>query len=367
MRATCRPRARHGLPERGRPGDRRGRSHPRQPLPGTREAWPQRVSWLSRLSGGRQARPPQLRTLRLNAPQRPLRRARAPRRSRLGLPSLGARSGRHRHGRCRPLGWIAGEAASRARCGAALAAWRPPNSSKTSGPGSAGLERLAQPRMTLRARSLSRGVRAATTTSTDRPLLPSACQSPRCRRALGPERGHGLVAGVGLATRGSNCFVTISMSLSPEHGVGKSRKYVGNRPFPTSLRTNGMRESRSGYPPPVALRRELRGTGSGRSTPSSRASVKLPLQRLHARNGGGRFTGKSTCRKRPNVSRSVRTFQKASGPSDTAASGLSSASPQGLVGEPLGVRPARLPRWTCRSMPFRRRPICGSAIGHGRG
>ena len=32
MRATCRPRARHGLPERGRPGDRRGRSHPRQPL-----------------------------------------------------------------------------------------------------------------------------------------------------------------------------------------------------------------------------------------------------------------------------------------------------------------------------------------------
>ena len=47
MRATCRPRARHGLPERGRPGDRRGRSHPRQPLPGTREAWPQRVGWLS--------------------------------------------------------------------------------------------------------------------------------------------------------------------------------------------------------------------------------------------------------------------------------------------------------------------------------
>ena len=46
MRATCRPRARHGLPERGRPGDRRGRSHPRQPLPGTREAWPQRVGWL---------------------------------------------------------------------------------------------------------------------------------------------------------------------------------------------------------------------------------------------------------------------------------------------------------------------------------
>ena len=27
-------------------GDRRGRSHPRQPLPGTREAWPQRVGWL---------------------------------------------------------------------------------------------------------------------------------------------------------------------------------------------------------------------------------------------------------------------------------------------------------------------------------
>ena len=47
MRATCRPRARHGLPERGRPGDRRGRSHPRQPLPGTREAWPQRVGWLT--------------------------------------------------------------------------------------------------------------------------------------------------------------------------------------------------------------------------------------------------------------------------------------------------------------------------------
>ena len=54
MRATCRPRARHGLPERGRPGDRRGRSHPRQPLPGTREAWPQRVGWLPGISGVRQ-------------------------------------------------------------------------------------------------------------------------------------------------------------------------------------------------------------------------------------------------------------------------------------------------------------------------
>ena len=61
MRATCRPRARHGLPERGRPGDRRGRSHPRQLLPGTREAWPQRVSWLSRRSG--QTRPPTVGTL----------------------------------------------------------------------------------------------------------------------------------------------------------------------------------------------------------------------------------------------------------------------------------------------------------------
>ena len=29
----------------------RGGTAPRQPLPGTREAWPQRVSWLSRLSG----------------------------------------------------------------------------------------------------------------------------------------------------------------------------------------------------------------------------------------------------------------------------------------------------------------------------
>ena len=65
VRATCRPRARHGLPERGRPGDRRGRSHPRQPLPGTREAWPQRVGWLPTSNG----REPALRT----PPKTPLR------------------------------------------------------------------------------------------------------------------------------------------------------------------------------------------------------------------------------------------------------------------------------------------------------
>ena len=39
MRATCRPRARHGLPERGRPGDRRGRSHPRHGA-GDPAIWP---------------------------------------------------------------------------------------------------------------------------------------------------------------------------------------------------------------------------------------------------------------------------------------------------------------------------------------
>ena len=49
-----------------------------------------RVGWLSGESGVRQARPPQPRTLRLNAPHRPLRRAHAPRGSRLG-PSLASR------------------------------------------------------------------------------------------------------------------------------------------------------------------------------------------------------------------------------------------------------------------------------------
>ena len=67
-------------PERGSVGDRRG-GDPRQPRGYT---W---VGWLPRLSGVRQARPPQPRTLRLSVPHRPLRRARTPRRSRLGLPS----------------------------------------------------------------------------------------------------------------------------------------------------------------------------------------------------------------------------------------------------------------------------------------
>ncbi len=39
----------------------RGGTAPRQPLPGTREAWPQRVGWLSRRSG--QTRPPTVGTL----------------------------------------------------------------------------------------------------------------------------------------------------------------------------------------------------------------------------------------------------------------------------------------------------------------
>ena len=71
-------------------GGSEGAQPPASPCPGTREAWPQRVGWLSRRSGGRQARPPQPRTLRLNAPHRPLQRAHAPWGSRLG-PSLASR------------------------------------------------------------------------------------------------------------------------------------------------------------------------------------------------------------------------------------------------------------------------------------
>ena len=52
---------------------------------------------------------------------------------------------------------------------------------------------------------------------------PERMPEPALPPRPGTGRGHGLVAGVGLATRGSNCFVTISMSLSPEHGVGKTR------------------------------------------------------------------------------------------------------------------------------------------------
>ena len=64
-----------------------GGTAPRQLPPGTREVWPRRVCWLSRLSGVRKARPPQPRTLRLNASHRPLRRAHAAWGSRLGPPS----------------------------------------------------------------------------------------------------------------------------------------------------------------------------------------------------------------------------------------------------------------------------------------
>ena len=53
----------------------RGGTAPRQPLRGTRGVWPRRVGWLSGESGVRQARPPQPRTLRLNAPHRPTRLA----------------------------------------------------------------------------------------------------------------------------------------------------------------------------------------------------------------------------------------------------------------------------------------------------
>ena len=46
--------------------------------------------------------------------------------------------------------------------------------------GSPGSDASAQPLITARARSISREVRATATTSTDRPSLWSACQSPRC-------------------------------------------------------------------------------------------------------------------------------------------------------------------------------------------
>ena len=70
-------------------GGSEGAQPPASPRSGTREAWPQGVSWLSRLSAGRQARPRQPRTLRLNAPHRPLRRAaRAP-----GIPRIGTSYG----------------------------------------------------------------------------------------------------------------------------------------------------------------------------------------------------------------------------------------------------------------------------------
>ena len=44
-------------PERGALGVRRGGA-PRQPLPGTREAWPQGVCWLTHLKGRKPALPP---------------------------------------------------------------------------------------------------------------------------------------------------------------------------------------------------------------------------------------------------------------------------------------------------------------------
>ena len=72
----------------------RGGAAPRQPRSGTREAWPQRVCWLMRLRGGRQARLPQPRTLRLNAPHRPLRRAHAP----WGVPAWASLASRLRRG-----------------------------------------------------------------------------------------------------------------------------------------------------------------------------------------------------------------------------------------------------------------------------
>ena len=56
---------------------------------------------------------------------------------------------------------------------------------------------------------------------------------------------------------------------------------------------------------------------------SARRRVELLLQDIHAKNGEEPLARKSTLGKRPNVSRSLRTSQKVSGPSDTAASGVS--------------------------------------------
>ena len=94
----------------------RGGTAPRQPLPGTREAWPQRVSWLSRLSCDRQPRPPQPRTLRLNAPHRPLGRTHAPR-----APARPSGTPRPAAAHRSPAGWSANllfERDARLRCGA---------------------------------------------------------------------------------------------------------------------------------------------------------------------------------------------------------------------------------------------------------
>ena len=54
------------------------------------------------------------------------------------------------------------------------------SSSRIPASGSPGPDASAQPLITARARSISREVRATATTSTDRPSLWSACQSPRC-------------------------------------------------------------------------------------------------------------------------------------------------------------------------------------------
>ena len=84
------------ITRRRRWGGQRGHSPPPAPAGDPRRAWPQWVCWLSRLSGVRQARPTQPRTLRLDAPQEirhmPLELLR---------PVLHTRSRKHRVGESR--------------------------------------------------------------------------------------------------------------------------------------------------------------------------------------------------------------------------------------------------------------------------
>ena len=189
-------------------GGAEGAQPPASPCPGTREAWPQRVAWLSRLRRGRQARPPQPRTLRLNAPHRPFRRARARLGSRLGLPRT-------------PLDpvAIATAAASSAELPANPLLGRDAALHSLLG----GRPTPRGPRDRVRP-GLGQGARAT-------PALPRSPGGDNdlhgqglfarvharaaVRRTLGPERRRGLVGGVGLATHGWNCFVTISMSVHP--------------------------------------------------------------------------------------------------------------------------------------------------------
>ena len=152
---------------------------------------------------------------------------------------------------------------------------------------------------------LRAGEHAAMEARQNDPLSPATRRADSRKRAFASLQMSVIVRSLHSATRprGPRRFVTTSLSVLPKHGVGKRRKRMGSRTFPTALGHNGMGESRSGHSPPA--------------TPFHGVS------KVSCTNADNPLARKSTRRKRPIVSGRVKTSHKVSGPWGTAASGLS--------------------------------------------